>query len=92
MRGRTDLNQSEIVRALMAVGATVTDLSQVGGGCPDLLVGFQHRNYLLEVKRDDKPIRLTTHQKIYHEAWRGKVHIIQTVPEALQAIGVQVKG
>ncbi len=45
-----DRNQPEIVAALRAAGATVEYLHAVGGGCPDLLVGYRGANYVLEVK------------------------------------------
>lgn len=34
-KARVDANQSEVVAALRAVGATVQHLHMVGGGCPD---------------------------------------------------------
>lgn len=46
---RRDANEDEIVKALRAVGASVTMLSGVDG-IPDLLVGHQGRTFLLEVK------------------------------------------
>ena len=46
---RRDSNEVEIVRALIAAGASVTHLSGVDG-LPDLLVGYQGRTVLLEVK------------------------------------------
>lgn len=44
-----DVNEAEIVRALEAIGATVTRLNEAG--VPDLLVGYQGKTKLLEVKR-----------------------------------------
>ena len=46
MFNRTDANHQEIVAALQTIGATVQDLSQVGAGCPDILVGYKKQNYL----------------------------------------------
>ena len=46
---RRDSNEIEIVRALEAAGASVTYLSTPG--VPDLLVGYQGRTHLLEVKQ-----------------------------------------
>lgn len=43
-----DANQPEIVAALHAVGATVQHLHEVGHGCPDILVGFRGKNYLID--------------------------------------------
>ena len=48
--GRRDANQAEIVKALESVGASVLDLADVGRGCPDLLVGYAGREWLIEVK------------------------------------------
>lgn len=38
-KGKADSNQRAIVQALEALGLPVMDLSAVGGGCEDLLVG-----------------------------------------------------
>ena len=46
---RPDANKSVIVDALRAVGATVTNLAG-GQGVPDLLVGLEGRNVLIEIK------------------------------------------
>lgn len=45
---RRDNNEVQIVAALTAAGASVTHLS--APGVPDLLVGYQDRTFLLEVK------------------------------------------
>ena len=50
---RVDANQAEIVAAFRAAGATVLHLHSIGHGCPDLLVGYQGRNLLVEVKTAD---------------------------------------
>lgn len=49
--GKVDGNQAEIVRSLRHIGAVVQSLASVGGGCPDLLVGFRGQWYLIEVKQ-----------------------------------------
>ena len=49
-RGRTDNNHQEIMDYLRkTMGAQVQDLSGVGKGCPDLLVGWRGVDFLLEV-------------------------------------------
>jgi hypothetical protein len=84
--GRTDDNQEKIVRALRLVGATVADLSAVGGGVPDLLVGFRSRNHLLEVKGPQG--KLTPAQEQWRHRWRGNPPVtVRTVDEALTAVG-----
>lgn len=90
---RTDDNQAEIVAALRAVGASVQSLASVGRGVPDLLVGFQHKNQLMEVKDGNKsPSRqlLTTDELLWHNSWNGKVVIVTNIKEALAAIGAEL--
>lgn len=86
MRKRTDRNQAEIIRALLQVGATVQDLSAVGGGCPDLLVGFRGENFLFEIKDHAKSKsrrKLTPRQVEWHNDWVGDAAVIESVEQAL---------
>ena len=86
---RTDANQSAIVAVLREVGATVVDLSAVGKGCPDLLVGFRGVTYLLEVKNVKGKNKTTPDQDIFYAWWRGApVAIVRTADDALSAIGI----
>lgn len=88
-KARTDANQTEIVNALRAVGASVEILSGVGRGHPDLEIGYKGRNYLLEIKDGRKPPsrrRLTPDEAVWHSSWRGWVRVVNSVDEALAAI------
>lgn len=88
---KTDANQPEIVAALRKAGASVTLLSQVGGGCPDLLVGIAGVNLLLEVKDGSKPVsarKLTPDQVEWHQSWRGQSAIVSSVEEAMSALSM----
>lgn len=82
---RADANQAAIVRALLAVGCSVLILSMVGNGCPDLLVGYRGRNFLLEVKGPSG--RLMPSQVVFCNGWRGQWEIVRTEHEALRAVG-----
>jgi hypothetical protein len=86
---KVDRNQAEIVRALRQAGASVQPLHMVGQGCPDLLVGFQGRNMIFEIKDGIQPWskqQLTDDERVWHGCWVGDVHIIRSVQEALQAL------
>lgn len=89
---KIDANQTQVVEALRAAGATVQSLAAVGQGVPDLLVGFRGQTVLLEVKDGRKPPserRLTEQQITWHGAWRGgPVAIVDGVDAALRALGV----
>ena len=90
---RADANQPEIVQAYRDAGATVTSLHRVGMGCPDLLVGHRGQNHLVEVKDGAKPPSarvLTPSQEDWHGNWRGVVHIVKDIPEALAVIGIKL--
>jgi len=88
VRGRkTDANQASIVSALRQVGASVVDLSAVGRGVPDLLVGFRGQTYLLEVKNKLGRNRLTADQDVFLAWWHGVPPIIvYNESDALTAI------
>ena len=81
-RGRVDKNQSEIVSALRKAGRSVTVLSGQGTGFPDLVVGYQGRNYLLEVKAPKG--KITPEQVTFVEEWRGQMAIVRTAEHALE--------
>ena len=81
---RSDANQSTIVGALKAVGATVEHLG--GKGVPDLLIGYSGRNYLLEVKT--KKGKLNDDQRTWHTKWSGQVAVVRTIADAFRVVGV----
>ena len=86
---KVDANQRDIIAALRGVGASVQPLHTVGGGVPDLLVGYRKRNYLIEIKDGVKAPsarRLTPDQLEWHGAWRGSVSVVTGVLEALAVI------
>lgn len=85
-----DSNQPAIVAALRAVGASVEPIHMLGRGVPDLLVGFRSATFLLELKDGSKPPskrKLTPDEQAWHDAWRGHVAVVESVDQALAAIG-----
>ena len=71
--------------ALLKAGASVQTLAVCGQGVPDLLVGYQGRNVLLEVKTASG--KLNKRQVEWHCDWRGQVEIVRSAEEALAVIG-----
>ena len=88
---KIDRNQPAIVSALRDVGASVQSLAMIGAGVPDLMVAFRGVVFLLEVK-DPAQIpskrQLTPDQVEWHRRWGGKVHIVETIEDAFNVIGV----
>lgn len=95
-RARVDRNHREVVRVLEAAGCTVVDLSGVGGGCPDLLVGYMRETTLIEVKADEEAARrkgkTATRQQEFRATWRGRpVHVVKDAEGALRAVGLRAE-
>ncbi len=86
---KVDQSQQAIVEALRKVGATVEPLFRVGGGCPDLLIGYRGVNYLIEVKTPREGV-LTEYQTAWLARWAGTAKVCETVESALKIIGVEV--
>lgn len=86
-RGRVDINQPAIVKALEAVGASVLVTSDLGQGLPDLVVGFRLVNYLLEVKNPATSYGrrgLNPLQERWATLWTGSpVRVVRSTEEAL---------
>jgi hypothetical protein len=89
LRAKIDACQPEIVAALVGVGCSVQTLGQVGRGCPDLLVYAPCGGYLLiEVKVPGEKLNAT--EAAWHARWKGPVHIVKSVEEALAVVGIEV--
>jgi Holliday junction resolvase len=82
---KVDNNQLEIVKAFRSMGATVLNLSTVGKGCPDLLIGYKNISVLVEVK--SKTGKFTEPQLKFMEQWKGgAVNRIDSVDGAIRLI------
>lgn len=82
---KIDANQPEIVEAFRQLHCTVLLLHQVGSGCPDLLVGVNGFNVLVEVKTATG--ELTNDQKDFIAAWNGDdVNIVRTRDDAIEIV------
>lgn len=93
MRGKAkvDRNQKEIVDALRNCdGVSVAIASAMGKGFPDLIVGYNGINYLIEIKDGMKPSsgqRLTSDQIKFINGWHGQYNVVNSVSAAKSAIG-----
>lgn len=89
---KIDANQPEIVQALRKAGASVQSLAGIGVGCPDLLVGFQGKTALVEIKDGQKvksAQKLTADQTDWHASWRGgTLATVDGVDAALRVLKV----
>jgi len=91
---KIDDNQTEIVIGLRGIGACVQSLAAIGKGCPDLLVGYRGKIYLMEVKDGSKPPskrKLTQDEEKWIDHWQRiaqvKVHVVESFDAARKVIG-----
>lgn len=77
---KRDANERDIINALEAIGCVVVQLDKP----VDLLVGYQARNYLIEVKGARG--KLTPEQKYFMRTWKGQVRVVRDAEEALDFI------
>jgi hypothetical protein len=86
--GRRDGNEALIIEGLRRCACDVYHLNWPA----DLIVGVAGRNYLLEVKDPEQPPnkrRLTPVEQDFHDNWRGQVAVVETLEEALEAVGLR---
>ena len=83
--GKIDGNQNSIVKSIRSIGATVESLADLGDGRPDILVGFRGKNYLFEIKKDEKE-SLTDDQEKWHDKWNGLVYVIYNFDQAMRIL------
>lgn len=81
---RIDNNQSEIIERLRAIGCSVIPLHTIGRGCPDLLIGYEGVNILIEVKSEKG--KLTADQVEFHSRWRGAIAVARSADEAIAIV------
>ena len=72
---RVDLDQKAVIARLEEMGFSVLNLSAVGRGCPDLLVGKNGQNFLLEIKSENGT--LTPAQVEFHKNWLGHCGVVK---------------
>jgi hypothetical protein len=88
---RVDDNQKRIVDQLRRLNISVQHLHTIGKGCPDLLLGVRNKNFLIELKDDDKPEskkKLTEDEEKFFREWRGQVNKCETLEEILKVVGL----
>lgn len=88
-KGRTDGNQTLIVKQLRQLGYSVYITSMVGSGFPDLVIGKHNKNYLVELKDGSKPLsqrKLTDAEVDFIDKWQGTVIVAHDLDGILNQV------
>jgi len=83
-----DANHTEIVSQLRHIGATVVDLAKVGKGCPDLLVGWRGKTYLMEIKTKTGHMR-TTQEQFFRSWTGGHIAVVRSFDDAYNVLTME---
>jgi Holliday junction resolvase len=86
---KVDANQKEIIQAFRQMGCSVAPTHNAGKGFPDLVVGFQGVNFMVEIKDGNKPPsaqKLTPDQIKFHDEWRGQICIVNCVDDCVDLL------
>ena len=91
MYGRThvDKNQNEIIKAFEQCGCSVLNCARIGSGFPDLVVGFQGNNYLVEVKNPANSYGkkgLNSNQIEWANNWPSPVLVARTLDDVVRFV------
>ncbi len=86
---RVDQNHLDCVQALLRCGYSVQSIAGVGNGCPDLIIGAEGLNLLLEIKNGDNPPSrkaLTAAEALFKKNWKGQVAVVDNPAGAIAAV------
>jgi len=87
---KVDANHADIVKALRSAGALALSLTSCGNGVCDVLIAFNGRMTLAEIKDGKKPLSkqmLTPMQENFFREWDGYCVILRSVEDALRLLG-----
>ena len=93
LKARTHYNQKLIVDQLRKLGVSVAITSMMGKGFPDLVLGYQNKNFLIELKDGAKPKSqkgLTMDEAKFFTAWKGQCDKCESLEEVCKIIGIKL--
>lgn len=79
---KVDANQAAIIKALERCSVSV----EVIGKPVDLLLCHRGETMLMEIKNPDGRDQLTKDQVEFIASWPGKVHVVRSEAEAIEAV------
>ena len=85
---KVDANQPQILKQLKQLGISYKPVHQIKGFC-DIIVGFKGKNYLFEIKPNDKA-KLTSGEQLFHDYWSGQINVVTSIDEILNILNGKV--
>jgi len=81
---KRDKNHADVHGWFYGMGCSVFDTSALGRGFPDLVVGVNGLNLMVEVKTPAG--KLTRQQRELFAVWRGKIHVVCTMDDCIALV------
>lgn len=88
-RARVDANQKEIVVKLREFGCSILHTHQLGKGAPDIIIGYNNRNYLIELKDGNKSKsqqKLTPDELEFKSGWKGSYFVCNSYEQIISVL------
>ena len=88
---RLDGNHREVVDEFRRFGCSVLDMSRLGEGTPDLLIGYGGISLLVEVKDGKRPPSrrtLTGDQVDFWLSWKQNPRVVKNLEEVAKTVNV----
>lgn len=92
-RGKRDGNHVEVVAAIRKAGMSAIDLGAIGGGCPDIAIGWRGVTALCEIKDGSLTPgcrKLTSDQETFFSTWGGLAFVATSAENAIDQMTVAV--
>ena len=86
---RTDGNHQAVISEFRRLGCSVLDMSRLGEGAPDLLIGYGGISLLVEVKDGSKPPSkraLTTDQVQWWLDWNQNPRVVRNLEQVAETV------
>lgn len=89
LKARVDSNQKKIVSELRKLGCSILHTHQLGKGAPDIIVGYNGKNYLIEIKDGSKSLsqqKLTKDELQFKSDWKGSYYVCNSTEQVKEIL------
>jgi hypothetical protein len=86
---RVDCNQADLVEAMRRLGFAVEHTHMIGGGTPDVVVGFGDSMRWVEFKVGNAP--LTPFEEDWHEEWNARGPAVVIIRDIADVVALRLR-
>jgi Holliday junction resolvase len=93
LKARVDSNQKKIVSELRELGCSILHTHQLGKGAPDIIVGYNGNNYLIEIKDGNKTLsqqKLTKDELHFQSNWKGAYFVCNSTKQIKEILDCEL--